>query len=131
MGRLLGLIKGCIDVLVQTSAFCEYVGRGNPRELEFGLILQTVFDILKFHRMGPHSPRMHALFLALDHVETDSSHNFIIFSNSKSTLESLRSKDWTNPLVLKILETHNYSCTVCDRVIIHCWVPSHIGIQGN
>ena len=45
-----------------------------------------------------------SLFLALDHVETDSYHNFIIFADSKSTLESLKSKDWTNSLVLKSLE---------------------------
>ena len=36
-----------------------------------------------------------------------------------------------NPLVLKILESHNYLCTVCNKVIVYCWVPSHIGIQGN
>ena len=74
---------------------------------------------------------LHALFLALDHVETYSGHNFIIFSDFKSALESLKSKDGTNPLVSKILERHNYLCTVCDKVIIYCWVPSHIGIQGN
>ena len=69
--------------------------------------------------------------LALDHVETDSSHNFIIFSDSKSALESLKSKDWKNPLVLKVLERPHYLCTVCDKVIIYCWIPSHIGIQCN
>ena len=77
------------------------------------------------------SAELHVLFLALDHVETDFSHNFIIFSDSKSALESLKSKDWTNPLVLKILERHHYLWTVCDKIIIYCWVPSHIGIQGN
>ena len=60
------------------------------------------------NRSSIFSAVLHALFLALDHVETDSSQSFIIFSDSKSALESLKSKDWKNPLVLKILEKHYY-----------------------
>ena len=67
----------------------------------------------------------------MDHVETDSNHNFIIFLDSKSALESQKSKDWMNLLVLKILEMNHYLCTVLDNVIIYCWIPSHIRIQGN
>ena len=63
-------------------------------------------------------------------IQTKQTHKKIIFSDSKSAMESLKSKDWMNPLLLKILGSHHYLCTVCHKVI-YCLTPSHIGIQGN
>ena len=51
------------------------------------------------------SAELHALYLALDRVETadDDERNFIIFSDSKSALQAISGQDWTHPLVLYIL----------------------------
>ena len=48
------------------------------------------------------SAELHALYLALDRVETadDDKRNFIIFSDSKSTLQAILGQDWTRPLVI-------------------------------
>ena len=54
-----------------------------------------------------------------------------VFQLPSETLVSWKFRAWTNPLVLKILERHNYLCTVCDMVIVYCWIPRHTGIQGN
>ena len=55
------------------------------------------------------SAELHALYLALDRVETadDDERNFIIFSDSKSALQVISGQDWTHPLVLYILERLN------------------------
>ena len=45
------------------------------------------------------SGELHALYLALDKVETadDDENNFIIFSDSKSALQAISGQDWTHP----------------------------------
>ena len=73
---------------------------------------------------------MYAIFMALDHVETSENSRFLIFSDSKSVLQSLQSKDWKNPLVQKVLERHHWLRNQ-HKQIKFCWIPSHIGIDGN
>ena len=53
------------------------------------------------------SAEMHAIFLALDHVETSESSHFMIFTDSKSVLQSLQGKVWKNLLTQKVLERHH------------------------
>ena len=78
-----------------------------------------------------YAAELHAIYLALDHAETSSSHKFVIFSDSKSTLQAIREKNWINPYVLKILERCHVLFNVFNKTILFCWVPSHIGIRGN
>ena len=75
------------------------------------------------------SAELHALYLALDNVETadDDERNFIIFSDSKSALLAISSQDWTHPLY--ILERLNW--IVQYQRISFYWIPSHVGIIGN
>ena len=67
---------------------------------------------------------LHALFLALDHVATGCSQSVIIFSESNSVVESLRSKDLKNPLFLKILErgTTIYVLSVIGSLFIFGYI---------
>ncbi len=74
---------------------------------------------------------MHAIYLALDHIETSEGKKFFIFVDSKSVLQALEKKDWQNPLVQKNLERHPWLCGEGDKKIVFCWIPSHIGIKGN
>ncbi|MEE8152293.1 MAG: ribonuclease H family protein, partial [candidate division NC10 bacterium] len=78
-----------------------------------------------------YSAELHAIYLALDHVETSEGKKFVIFVDSKSVLQALEKKDWQNPLVQKILERHSWLCGEGQKKIVFCWIPSHIGIKGN
>ena len=78
------------------------------------------------------SAELHALYLALDRVETtDDERNFIIFSDSKSALQAISGQDWTHPLVLYILECLNWLVHYQENRILFYWIPSHVGIIGN
>ena len=79
------------------------------------------------------SAELHALYLALDRVETadDDERNFIIFSDSKSALQAISGQNWTHPLVLYILERLNWLVHYQEKRILFYWIPSHVGIRGN
>ena len=79
------------------------------------------------------SAELHALYLALDWVETadDDERNFIIFPDSKSALQAISGQDWTLPLVLYILERLNWLVQYQEKRILFYWIPSHVGIIGN
>ena len=77
------------------------------------------------------SAELHAVFLALDHVETSAGDKFVIFTDSLSCLQSIKGRDWKNPLVNKVLERLHTLEKELNKVIIFYWIPSHIGIIGN
>ena len=54
-----------------------------------------------------------------------------MFSDSKSALQALQSKGWTNPLILQLLEQHHFLSTVLAKTINFCWIPSYVGIKGS
>ena len=65
-----------------------------------------------------------AIDLALDFISTcDANNKFIIFSDSLSVLKALNHTSSKNPQNQKLLEK-------CHEIAL-CWIPSHIGIQGN
>ena len=74
------------------------------------------------------SAETRAILMALSHISTQSpQQDSIIFSDSQSVLIAIASSSNDNPLIADILlHLHNISTNV-----IFCWVPSHIGIQGN
>ena len=57
-------------------------------------------------------------------------HNFIIFSDSKSALQSVCNSFSSNPIVTEI---HRWISMVqsLNKNITFCWVPSHVGVRGN
>ena len=58
-----------------------------------------------------------------------SDEEFMIITDSLSSLQALKSQKLNNPIVSNILHMCHYLSGHKD--IIFCWVPSHIGIQGN
>ena len=72
----------------------------------------------------------YAVDLALDIINTcDANHKFIIFSDSLSVLKVMNYTSSKNPQFQKRLEKcHELSA---NKEIILCWIPGHIGIQGN
>ena len=53
----------------------------------------------------------------------------MVITDSLSSLQALKSQKLNNPIVSNILHMCHYLSGHKD--IIFCWVPSHIGIQGN
>ena len=56
--------------------------------------------------------------------------SFVIYSDSKSALESLNNYNSSHPLVQKAQEwLFRISCR--HKSVSFCWVPAHVGIPGN
>ena len=59
----------------------------------------------------------------------DENNKFIIFSDSLSVLKVMNHTSSKNPQIQKLLEKCHELLTY--KEIVLCWIPSHIGIQGN
>ncbi|GBN62470.1 hypothetical protein AVEN_50835-1 [Araneus ventricosus] len=76
---------------------------------------------------------MAAVLLALEQISDFLERKFIIYTDSLSGLESLKSfyiHSHHHPLVLNVLHLLNKLASR-DFNILLCWVPSHVGIVGN
>ena len=83
-------------------------------------------------KSSPCLAELHALYLALDSVQTadDDRRYFIIFSDSKSTLQAIRSRDWNVLLSLRYWNTFISLYSIMRKYMIY-WIPSHVGIWGH
>ena len=71
-----------------------------------------------------------AVVAALDLAYHSSDSNFVIYSDSWSALEAIKSFNSFHPLIQKVQEWLFWIS--CRRKSVHfCWVPSHVGIHGN
>ncbi|GBN08140.1 hypothetical protein AVEN_212344-1 [Araneus ventricosus] len=74
-----------------------------------------------------------AVLLALEKISNCLERKFIIYTDSLSVLESLKSfymHSHHHPLLLNVLHLLNKLASR-DFNILLCWVPSHVGIVGN
>ena len=76
-----------------------------------------------------YSAEVIAIDLAMNIIANHKSSKFIIYSDSKSILQALQSKDSSTPLITRLLDKMNTLSK--NNSIILTWIPSHIGIQGN
>ena len=70
-----------------------------------------------------------AVNLALKLVSTSNKEKFSIHLDSISVLQSLKNTKHDDLFIVKLLnklDSMNHS-----KKVIFCWIPSHIGIQGN
>ena len=70
-----------------------------------------------------------AINLAMNIIANLKSSKFIIYSDFKSVLPALQSKDSSTPLITRLLDKMNTLSK--NNSIILTWIPCHIGIQGN
>jgi len=75
------------------------------------------------------SAELHAIQIALSHIQQYPNEKYIIFSDSLSSLQAIRSNNPKNPLVINIQTQLHQLLSSTD--ILFCWIPSHIGIAGN
>ena len=75
------------------------------------------------------STKICAINLALKLVSTSNKEKLIIHLVSISVLQSLKNTKLDNPFIVKLLNKLNSMNH--SKKVIFCWIPSHIGIQGN
>ena len=76
------------------------------------------------------SAEVYAIIEALQLIQYRKERAFTIFSDSRSTLMSLERYDPPHPLVRKVQELF-HAVRTTGKVIDLCWIPSHMGIEGN
>ena len=73
---------------------------------------------------------MTAIIQALEVVDKSSHKEFVIYSDSRSALDSLNQYNSFHPLIQKAQQwLFRLSCR--HKSISFCWVPAHVGILGN
>jgi len=73
---------------------------------------------------------LYALLLVIDVVRRSKEKNYVIFSDSMSSIQSIDGFNRDSDLVHKFLKDY----TILEKNgknIILCWIPSHVGILGN
>lgn len=71
------------------------------------------------------------LTLAMYFVRRSRNSNFVIFSDSMSSLEALNGFELELDLVQKIIKDYNTHLTNNGKTITFCWITSHVNIAGN
>ena len=56
--------------------------------------------------------------------------NFVIFSDSMSSLQSISGFNLDSDLLQKFLKDYTVPAKNGNNIIL-CWIPSHVGILGN
>ena len=73
-----------------------------------------------------------AILEAIEYVrENHDALKIVIFSDSLSCLQALEGIKVRNPFTCKILNILHHIKTRTDKEIHLCWIPGHVGIQGN
>ncbi len=76
------------------------------------------------------SAELRAILLALDCADVSWKTQFILFSDSLSSLQAIHNLKTDHPIVRQVLERHN-RLSLSGKEMIFCWLPSHTGITGN
>ena len=73
---------------------------------------------------------LYAINLSLNIIRRCRDKQFIIFSDSMSSLQALSGFKLEIDLVQRILKDYT-ALTNCGKSIVFCWIPSHVNIRGN
>ena len=73
---------------------------------------------------------LYSIFKLLQYIESTNCRNYIIFTDSKSSIGAIQNINSDHPIVSKI---QSWLIMMCMRHknVRFCWVPSHINIAGN
>ena len=95
-----------------------------------GIVCQNI--ILSYHLpslFSVFSAEFLAIEIALKFISSQSHKHFIIYSDSKSALDSLESGS-CSPTFISVLNLYN-ELVKKGYNILFCWIPGHAGIKGN
>jgi len=73
---------------------------------------------------------LHAISLALAVIRRTKENNFIIFSDSMSSLEAISGFKLEIDIVQNTIKDYTPLAN-SGKTIILCWIPSHVNIRGN
>jgi len=73
---------------------------------------------------------LYALLLAIEFVHRSKETNFVIFSDSMSSLQAISGFKIELDLVQRIIKDYS-TLSKSGKTIVLCWIPSHVGIFGN
>jgi len=73
---------------------------------------------------------LYAISLALAVIRRGKEKNFIIFSDSMSSLEAISGFKLEIDIVQNIVKDYTHLAN-SGKIIILCWIPSHVNIHGN
>ena len=82
------------------------------------------------HAASIFTAELYALLLAIDVVRRSKEKNFVIFSDSMSSLQSINGFNLESDLVQNFLKDYTVLAKKSKNIIL-CWIPSHVGILGN
>ena len=106
-------------------------GSKSANYVSASVVLST--DILKVN-LPDHSSIFTAEAVALkraaQYIQRQAIPRAVIYSDSLSCIQSLLNKNVQHPTILEIIEILTYLNKV-NTEIIFCWIPGHVGIQGN
>jgi len=68
--------------------------------------------------------------LAMTLIRKRKEKNFIIFSDSMSSLQALNGFKLELNLIQKLLKDYSH-LTAIGKTVMLCWIPSHVNIPGN
>jgi len=68
--------------------------------------------------------------MALGIIRHTRSKDYVVYSDSLSSLQAIDSCKVENPLIFKIVKDHSQLIN-SDKSIPFCWIRSHVGITGN
>ena len=119
-------------MLPHTDSISVYTdGPKSDAGVGFGVIFP---DFKRFGALPSHlsnfTAELYGILVAVKEILSLDRGNFVIFTDSKSVLESLEIFNSTHPLVIDILEWV-FLANCRGRFISFCRVPAHVGIQGN
>ena len=78
-----------------------------------------------------YTAELRAILLAFNLINQSPKECFIICTDSLSCLMAIKNLKWDHPLLHDIYDTYITSVVHNQKSVMFCWVPSHVGIQGN
>lgn len=82
------------------------------------------------HTSSVYYGEAYAIKSTLDFIRNSSAQKFAIFTDSRSTLESIKTKNITTPISVEIISTY-HELIQSGKQITLIWIPSHVNIPGN
>ena len=82
------------------------------------------------HRTSSTATELAALRAAFNYIVDQTAESWVIFTDSRSALQSLKSPSTQEQLVMDIKRLCTKACELNHRIVLQ-WIPAHCGIQGN
>ena len=120
----------CRRFRLMSSKFYSLVIHISHKTLEIGCAWSKGSgELLQGHHGPLVSAEAVALNIALCSIQNNNNKKLIVFSDLLSVLQSFKHPDNPNPLIQQFFRKYIYLCR--SKMIIFCWIPSHIHIKGN